>query len=73
MPSAMLQDSNYCVIILCSDVQDSITTSMIPKYKRLFQSLHLRSLQLMVRGVEEKLVLKGVLPQLTKLARDSEM
>ena len=29
--------------------------------------------QLMVRGVEEKLILKGVLPQLTKLARDSEM
>ena len=27
----------------------------------------------MVRGVEEKLILKAVLPQLTKLARDSEM
>ncbi len=29
--------------------------------------------QVMVRGVEESLMMKTVVPQLTKLARDSEM
>ncbi len=31
------------------------------------------SLQLLVRNVDEKLVMKVVLPHLTKLAKDSEM
>ena len=30
-------------------------------------------LQVMVRGVEEKLVMSNVVPQLVRLARDTEM
>ena len=37
----------------------------------LYAASHI--VQLMVRKVDEKLVMKGVLPHLIKLARDSEM